>query len=59
MLMLFGSYAQGDFVIDLKTDYRSDFDLLVVTHTNKDEADHKVFNELENKAQKLQALLYF
>ncbi|MBN1960366.1 MAG: HEPN domain-containing protein [Deltaproteobacteria bacterium] len=53
LLMLFGSYARGDFVNDLKTGYHSDFDLLVVTHTNKDAADHKVFNELENKAQKI------
>jgi uncharacterized protein len=53
MLILFGSYARGDFVVDLKTGYLSDFDLLVVTHTNKDACDESVFGDIEEKAQKI------
>ncbi|MBN1960684.1 MAG: HEPN domain-containing protein [Deltaproteobacteria bacterium] len=50
-LMLFGSYARGDFVIDEKTGYRSDFDLLIVTQaaTNKDE--DRIFFDLEEQAR--------
>ncbi|MCP3923174.1 MAG: HEPN domain-containing protein [Desulfobacterales bacterium] len=55
MLILFGSYARGDWVEDLDPEtllyrYQSDFDLLVVTETsrqaNKIEQDSKLTNKL-------------
>ncbi len=33
-LILFGSYARGDWVEDIKSGYRSDYDLLVVVNTH-------------------------
>ncbi|MBN1961618.1 MAG: HEPN domain-containing protein [Deltaproteobacteria bacterium] len=53
LLMLFGSYARGDFVIDLNTGYRSDYDLLIVTQTAKDAADSKIFFDLEDQARQI------
>lgn len=53
MLLLFGSYARGDYVIDLNTGYRSDFDLLAVTQNAQDAANHTLFIELEQQTKQI------
>ncbi len=54
MLILFGSYARGDWVedIDLETlhyRYQSDFDLLVVTETRKEASKIEQNNQLNQR----------
>ncbi|WP_281559763.1 HEPN domain-containing protein [Thalassomonas sp. RHCl1] len=56
MLILFGSYARGDWVEDLDPEtlhyrYQSDFDLLIVTET------HQQANKIESNNQLTQRLL--
>src|SRR5436309_883585 len=55
MLILFGSHARGDWVVDLSTGYRSDFDLLAVVQTEKQAADLSRWDELERRARQIAA----
>jgi uncharacterized protein len=48
-LVLFGSHARGDWVVDDETGYQSDFDLLAVTHDPKQAADVGLWRELEGR----------
>ncbi len=49
LLVLFGSHARGDWVDDEETGYRSDFDLLAVTHDATLAADFLFWRELERR----------
>ena len=51
MLILFGSHARGDWVQDLETGYRSDFDLLALVETETQAADLSLWPELERRAR--------
>ncbi|MBN1961395.1 MAG: HEPN domain-containing protein [Deltaproteobacteria bacterium] len=53
ILLLFGSYARGDFVIDLNTGYRSDYDLLVVTQSVQEATNYKLFSGIEEQAKQI------
>src|SRR5262245_40252817 len=47
LLVLFGSHARGDWPADPAAGYKSDFDLLAVTHDPKQAADLGLWHELE------------
>jgi predicted nucleotidyltransferase/HEPN domain-containing protein len=51
MLILFGSHARGDWVEDLETSYRSDWDVLAIVETEKQAADLSLWSELERRAR--------
>lgn len=47
MIVLFGSHARGDWVEDMETGYRSDYDLLVVVDTPEQAEDHALWARAE------------
>jgi len=51
MVILFGSYARGDWVEDPDNGYYSDFDLLVVTGTEAQARDLSTWTDLSRQAQ--------
>lgn len=51
MLILFGSHARGDWVHDLESGYRSDFDILAIVETEKQAADLSLWHDLERRAR--------
>jgi predicted nucleotidyltransferase len=53
MLILFGSHARGDWVEDLETGYRSDWDLAAIVETEKQAADLALWSELERRAREV------
>ena len=53
MLILFGSYARGDWVEDLATGYFSDFDLLVVISVPALEKNAKLWSKLTKEARRI------
>ena len=58
MIILFGSYARGDWVVDPKGGYFSDFDLLVVVGTEHEVHNHNLWSSIENKAVSLTGRRY-
>ncbi|HEU4409919.1 MAG TPA: HEPN domain-containing protein [Polyangiaceae bacterium] len=55
LLVLFGSHARGDWVVDEDTGYQSDFDLLAVTHDPKQADDAAFWHELEARFREIAA----
>lgn len=53
MLILFGSFARGDWVADYQTGYRSDLDLAVVVETEPSARDEARWQEVERQARAL------
>jgi HEPN domain-containing protein/predicted nucleotidyltransferase len=53
IIVLFGSFARGDWVEDAKTGYRSDFDILVIVQHNAVAERDDLWNTVENRAQAL------
>ena len=53
MVILFGSYARGDWVEDLETGYRSDFDVLAVVGTEEQARNHELWSQLSQKCRDL------
>jgi predicted nucleotidyltransferase/HEPN domain-containing protein len=53
MVILFGSYARGDWVDDPNGGYFSDYDVLVVVGTEHEVHDHDLWSSIENKANNL------
>jgi HEPN domain-containing protein/predicted nucleotidyltransferase len=51
MIILFGSYARGDWVDDPVTGYVSDYDLAAIVATEEAEADHALWARLEAEAR--------
>ncbi|MFO0579772.1 MAG: HEPN domain-containing protein [Polyangia bacterium] len=52
-LILFGSFARGNWVEDRETGYVSDFDLCVVVDTEKQAADLALWGELERRTREI------
>ena len=52
-LILFGSFARGDWVEDTATHYYSDFDLAVLVSDEKEVADLAVWGELERRTREI------
>ncbi|MBZ5761928.1 HEPN domain-containing protein [Rhizobium sp. VS19-DR104.2] len=48
-LILFGSYARGDWVEDHTSGYRSDYDLLAVVNTNRHAEDNDVWLTIDDR----------
>ncbi|MBO9171869.1 HEPN domain-containing protein [Rhizobium sp. L245/93] len=48
-LILFGSYARGDWVEDHDSGYRSDYDLLAVVNTNRFAEDNQVWLKIDER----------
>ncbi len=55
MVILFGSYARGDWVDDQDTTYRSDYDLLVIVADEADARESDRWTELWDRARQLAA----
>ncbi|MCK6587309.1 MAG: HEPN domain-containing protein [Polyangiaceae bacterium] len=53
MILLFGSYARGDWVEDPVTGYTSDFDVLAIVASEEAEADHALWARLEAEAREI------
>jgi predicted nucleotidyltransferase len=53
MIILFGSYARGDWVDDPLTKYVSDFDVLVIVANEEIEADNLLWAGLEAQAREI------
>jgi predicted nucleotidyltransferase len=53
MVILFGSYARGDWVEDTAGGYFSDFDVLVVVQKASTVERHKLWSKIENRAQRI------
>src|SRR5262249_32362586 len=53
MVILFGSYARGDWVEDLETGYRSDFDLLAIVASEELARDIQIWSQLSQKCRPL------
>jgi predicted nucleotidyltransferase/HEPN domain-containing protein len=53
MVILFGSYARGDWVEDLATGYFSDFDILVVVNDPAEVADLSLWSRLTTEAHRI------
>ena len=53
LVILFGSYARGDWVDDPETGYRSDFDLLAVVATEELARDGELWSRLSQKCRAL------
>lgn len=51
MVILFGSYAGGDWVEHPETDYVSDFDLLIIVESPSIAANHARWEDLQARAQ--------
>jgi uncharacterized protein len=47
MIILFGSHARGDWVEDLETGYRSDWDLLIVVESQEVAEDNALWSRVE------------
>ena len=52
-LILFGSFARGDWVEDTATHYYSDFDLAVIVGDEKEVSDLAVWGELEQRTREI------
>jgi predicted nucleotidyltransferase/HEPN domain-containing protein len=48
-VILYGSYARGDWVEDRVSGYRSDYDLLIVVNTNAFVEEHELWEDIENE----------
>jgi predicted nucleotidyltransferase/HEPN domain-containing protein len=48
-VILYGSYARGDWVEDRVSGYRSDYDLLIVVNTNAFAEEHELWEDIENE----------
>ncbi|APO75922.1 nucleotidyltransferase HEPN domain-containing protein [Rhizobium etli 8C-3] len=48
-VILYGSYARGDWVEDRASGYRSDFDLLIVVNTKSFAEEHELWEALEER----------
>ena len=46
-LILFGSYARGDWVEDHDSGYRSDYDLLAIVNTNRFAEENEVWLKID------------
>ncbi|MCU0686692.1 MAG: HEPN domain-containing protein [Polyangiaceae bacterium] len=55
LLVLFGSHARGDWVVDEDTGYQSDFDLLAVVHDPARAEDLVFWRELEARFREIAA----
>ncbi|CAN7443886.1 HEPN domain-containing protein [Rhizobium sp. LjRoot258] len=53
-VMLYGSYARGDWVEDRLSGYRSDYDLLIVVNTKSFADEHELWEGLEEQLLKEQ-----
>ncbi len=53
IIILFGSFARGDWVEDEKTGYRSDFDILVIVQNNAVAERDELWSTVENRAEAL------
>src|SRR5688572_7142380 len=53
MLILFGSYARGDWVEDPETRYVRDVDVAVVGATEAEARNHSLWTDLERRARAL------
>lgn len=53
MIILFGSYAYGDWVEDPEAGYVSDFDILVIVESATSAADHAFWENLQHRARSL------
>src|SRR3954464_12048867 len=51
MVILFGSYARGDWVEDPVGGYFSDFDVLLIVKTRKMAEKHNLWSKVENRAR--------
>ncbi|PKA44323.1 nucleotidyltransferase [Rhizobium sullae] len=49
MVLLYGSYARGDWVEDRSSGYRSDYDLLIVVNTKSFAEEHELWEALEER----------
>ncbi|WP_086995203.1 HEPN domain-containing protein [Rhizobium sullae] len=49
MVLLYGSYARGDWVEDRASGYRSDYDLLIVVNTKSFAEEHELWEALEER----------
>ncbi|SCW70559.1 Predicted nucleotidyltransferase [Rhizobium mongolense subsp. loessense] len=49
MVILYGSYARGDWVEDRASGYRSDYDLLIVVNTKSFAEEHELWEALEER----------
>jgi predicted nucleotidyltransferase/HEPN domain-containing protein len=48
-VILYGSYARGDWVEDRVSGYRSDYDLLIVVNSNAFAEEHELWEDIENE----------
>src|SRR5687767_14763281 len=55
LLVLFGSHARGTWIVDYKTGYRSDFDLLAVVREPKQADDDVFWRRLEERMRAVAA----
>jgi predicted nucleotidyltransferase/HEPN domain-containing protein len=55
LIVLFGSHARGDWVEDLETGYRSDYDLLVVVESPEVAEDHVLWSRVEKAIRPIAA----
>ncbi|TCU15784.1 hypothetical protein EV132_106126 [Rhizobium sullae] len=49
MVLLYGSFARGDWVEDRSSGYRSDYDLLIVVNTKSFAEEHELWEALEER----------